>query len=168
MIDKINLRMGYRLQPVSVTWPRTVPIATEQDAFTAYKDVTKHGDTGKRFKVQWSWSNKGVAPCYPGGYPALTLKDDKGGVFSVLVDEALNLRDLKVGPLGKTPVTKYESEFIVGLYAPTTRPGTYDLYLSVGQRDGTPAIALPLKDGDGQRRYRLGSITVESHTAANN
>jgi hypothetical protein len=132
-----------------------------QKGFAAYGDVTRHSDAGKRFKVQWSWVNKGVAPCYPGGYPALTLKDEKGGIVSVLVDESLNLRDLKVGAPGKAPVTKHESDFIIGLYAPTTKPGAYDVYISVGQRDGTPTIALPLKGGDGQRRYRIGAITLE-------
>ena len=160
-IDRINKRMGYRLMPVSVTWPKTVAIATSQDAFAAYGDVTKEGNTKKNLKVQWSWVNKGVAPCYPGGYPALTLKDEKGGIVSVLVDETLNLRDLKVGKPGKAPVKKHESEFIVGLYAPTTRPGTYDLYVSVGKRDGTPTIAMPLKAGDGQRRYKIGTIELK-------
>jgi len=162
MIDRINLRMGYRLLPVSVTWPRSVPIATTQEAFTAYKDVTKNGDTNKLFKVQWSWVNKGVAPCYPGGCPALTLKDDKDGIVSVLVDETLNLRDLKVAAPDKAPVTRHESEFIVGLYAPVTRPGKYDVYISVGRRDGTPTIALPLEGNDGQRRYSIGSITLKA------
>jgi len=148
------------LMPISVSLPKAVTLATPQDAFTAYGDVTPHGDAKKRFKVTWSWTNKGVAPFYPGGFPALTLKDRKGGIVSVLVDEALNLRNLKVGPIDKAPVEKHESEFIVGLYAPTTRPGTYDLFISVGERDGTPVIAMPLKDDDGQRRYRLGSITL--------
>jgi len=160
MIDTINKRMGYRLLPTSVSWPKAVTIATPQDAFTAYKDVTPHGDTKKRFKVTWSWTNKGVAPCYPGGYPALTLKDSKDGIVSVLVDDTLNLRDLKVGDVGKAPMKKLVSEFIVGLYAPTTKPGTYDLYISVGKSDGTPTIAMPLKGGDGQRRYKIGTIEL--------
>jgi hypothetical protein len=160
MIDAINKRMGYRLMPVSVTWPKAVTIATPQDAFTAYRDVTPYGDTTTRFKVSWSWTNKGVAPCYPGGYPALTLKDEKGGIVSVLVDETFNLRDLKVGDIGKAPVTEHTSEFIVGLYAPTTKPGTYDVYISVGKRDGTPTIAMPLKDDDGQRRYKVGVMEL--------
>ena len=159
-IDKINLRLGYRLQPVEVTWPRTVQAASSFDSYTRYGDVTKHGGVTKRFKVQWGWTNKGVAPCYPGGYPALTLKDEGGGIVSVLTDETLNMRDLEVGPPGEAPVTKHESEFILGLYAPTTKPGTYGLYVSVGTRDGTPTIALPLKDDDGQRRYRLGPMTI--------
>lgn len=160
-IDKINLRLGYRLQPVSVTWPRNVAIATTQEAFTAYKDVTKHGDVSQRFKVKWSWTNKGVAPCYPGGHPALTLKDDMEGIVAVLVDDSLNLRDLKVGEPGKAPITEHESEFIIGLYAPTTRPDTYDVFISVGRRDGTPTIALPLEGDDGQRRYRVGTVTIK-------
>lgn len=160
-IDKINLRMGYRLMPVEVTWPRTVQIASTQDSYSNGGNVKKYGDLSKTFKVQWSWANKGVAPCYPGGFPALTLKDEKGGIVSVMTDETLNMRDLEVGPPGKAPVTRHESEFIVGLYAPTTKPGNYDLFISVGKRDGTPTIALPLKDDDGQRRYRIGKITIQ-------
>lgn len=149
IIDKINLRMGYRLQPVEVVWPKTVEI-------------------GKRFKVQWTWCNKGVAPCYRGGFAAITLKDAKGGIVSVLSDERLNMRDLEVGPAAKAVMRKHESEFVVGLVGPVTRPGTYDVFISVGKRDGTPQIAMPLKDGDGQRRYRLGSINIEEGKAATN
>lgn len=79
----------------------------------------------------------------------------------MLVDDTLNLRDLKAGPIGKAPVKTHESEFIIGLYAPTTKPGTYDLYVSVGKRDGTPVITMPLKDGDGQRRYKIGTIELK-------
>jgi hypothetical protein len=39
-------------------------------------------------------------------------------------------------------------------------PGDYDVFVSVGQRDGTPTIALPLPDDDGQRRYKLGRMTL--------
>ena len=47
-----------------------------------------------------------------------------------------------------------------GAHAPPTKPGTYDVFVSVGQRDGTPLIALPLPDDDGKRRYKLGQIRV--------
>jgi hypothetical protein len=166
IIDRINQRLGYRLQPVKITWPAAVSIATPQDAFTSHDDVTKHVDCSQHFSVFWSWTNNGVAPCYAGGYPALTLKDEKDGIAAVLVDTTLNLRDLKVAAPGDAPVTRHESKFIIGLYAPTTRPGTYDLYVSVGQRDGTPAIALPLKDDDGLRRYKIGRITLNASNAA--
>jgi len=40
------------------------------------------------------------------------------------------------------------------------KPGTYDVYISVGTATGEPVIALPLPNDDGRRRYRLGSIKV--------
>jgi hypothetical protein len=147
-IDAINLRMGYRLLPVEVTWPETVVI-------------------DEPFLVQWTWCNKGVAPCYPGGFPALTIKDDKGGIVQVLSDGTFDMRDLAVGPSGAPPATQHESEFVVSHVAPRTKPGMYDVFISVGQRDGTPRIALPLDGDDGQRRYRLGSMNIEDGNTAN-
>ncbi len=52
--------MGYRIHAQSIAYP---------------KKIKKN----ELFLLQWNWQNKGVAPCYPGGYPCLTLKDDKGG-----------------------------------------------------------------------------------------
>lgn len=141
LIDKINRRMGYRLQLREMTWPKKVLI-------------------GERFKVQSAWANAGVAPCYSGGFMALTLKDDKGAIISVLSDESLDMRCLEVGPPDQSPVKPHASEFIIGLHGPVTPPGTYDVYVSVGKRDGTPVIALPLADSDGQRRYKLGVIEL--------
>jgi hypothetical protein len=40
------------------------------------------------------------------------------------------------------------------------KPGTFDLFISIGTTTGTPRIALPLPGDDGQRRYRLGEVTV--------
>lgn len=141
LIDRINLRMGYRLQLREMSWPKEITI-------------------GQPFEVVSKWANAGVAPCYPGGFMALTLKDEKGGIVSVLVDESLDMRKLRVGPPDKAPIRRHTSEFRVGLHAPMTKPGTYEVYVSVGKRDGTPVIALPLADSDGQRRYKLGTITV--------
>jgi hypothetical protein len=47
-----------------------------------------------------------------------------------------------------------------GTHAPPTKPGTYDVFVSVGKWDGTPQIALPLAGEDGQRRYKLGQIRL--------
>jgi hypothetical protein len=141
LIERINRRMGYRLQLRELTWPREAVI-------------------GRGFSVSSTWANAGVALCYPGGFMALTLKDRKNGIVAVLADEGLDLRELKPGPPGKAPVTEHVSEFVAGLVAPVTLPGEYDLYVSVGLRDGTPRIALPLAGDDGQRRYKLGQIAL--------
>jgi len=141
LIDRINLRMGYRLQLREMSWPREVVI-------------------GQSFKVRNTWANAGVAPCYPGGFVTLTLKDDKGGIVSVLADEQFNVRDLAPGPVSAAPVRTNECEFVIGRFAPVTKPGEYTVFVSVGERDGTPRIALPLGDDDGQHRYRLGAITL--------
>jgi hypothetical protein len=73
---------------------------------------------------------------------------------------------LKVGPPRQAPVQVVRSELTAGRVAPVTRPGTYDVFVSVGQRDGTPRIALPLAGDDGQRRYRLGSIALVEEKAS--
>ena len=151
-IDKINQRMGYRLQPLEVTWMKTVKIGEPPG-----KDGSLQG-----FKVKWTWANKGVAPCYPGGFPCLTLKNAEGGIVAVLADETFDMRSLQVGPPGAAPSTTRVSGFTIGGIGPTAAPGTYDLFISVGQRDGTPRIALPLAGDDGRRRYRLGTVTLEN------
>ncbi len=140
-IEKINRRLGYRLQLRELKYPNGV-------------------DIGKPFGVDWNWANVGVAPCYGGGFPALTLKDAEGGIVSVLVEDGFDVKNLPVAPSEQAETKSVHSEFRVGLVAPTTQPGTYDIFVSVGRRDGTPTIALPLDGDDGQRRYKIGVITL--------
>jgi hypothetical protein len=49
---------------------------------------------------------------------------------------------------------------VAGQVAPVTLPGDSALYVSVGLRDGTPRIALPLSGDDGQHRYKLGQVVL--------
>lgn len=140
-IDRINRRLGYRIQLRELSWPGSVAI-------------------GQPFAVRGAWANSGVAPCYPGGFPCLTLKDEKGGIVAVLSDEGLDVRDLEVGPPGEPPVREREVSLTVSRNAPAIRPGTCEVYISIGRRDGTPTLALPLPNDDGQRRYRVGRIVL--------
>lgn len=148
-VARINRRLGYRLQLREMSWPAEARL-------------------GEPFTVETTWANAGVAPCYGGGFWALTLKDEQGGIVSVNADETFDMRDLRVGPLDQAPERKLVSRFTVALrfldpagnHAPPTSPGMYDVFVSVGQRDGTPVIALPLADNDGQRRYRVGQIRL--------
>jgi hypothetical protein len=120
--------------------------------------------------IGYRWRNAGVAPCLPGGFPAITLKDAKGGIVGVFVDEEFDARSLPVGPPGKAhPVGREMKEqsqasrplktFVLPP-AHILKPGTFAVFISIGDRTGTPKIALPLSDGHGDRRYRLGTITV--------
>ena len=142
VVRKINRRIGYRLAPTRVEYPATVKI----DEF---------------FEVAWDLRNVGVAPCYKGGFVALTLKDGQGGIVSVLVDESFDVKELEVGAPGEAPIVRRVARFRIGHVAPTTKPGEYDVYLSVGTRDGTPIYELPFGDSDGSRRYKIGRVRLE-------
>jgi len=138
LVDRMNRRLGYRLQLVEASWPEAVP-AGEPWTFAA------------------RWRNAGVAPCLPGGQVALTLKDERGGIAAVLVDPGLDVRTLPVGAPGEARAVARESSFRLPA---SVKPGAYDLLVSVGSAIGTPAIALPHDGDDGQRRYRLATIRV--------
>ena len=137
IIRKMNLRIGYRLQLVEASWPELVT-------------------AGEPFEIRTQWRNAGVAPCYPGGFPAFTLKDSDGAIWAVLSSQAFDMSALDVGAPGEAPVSSTADTVRVPAHLPA---GTYELFVSVGNLDGTPQIALPLPDGDGEKRYRLGRIT---------
>ena len=138
LIKKMNLRLGYRLQLREISWPGQISL----------KD---------KFSITMKWANAGAAPCYPGGYITLTLKDAKGGIVSVFVDESFNVRDLKEGPVDAIPVTERNAVFSC---SEIVKPGKYDMFISVGKEEGTPVIALPLVNPDNHRRYKLGQIEI--------
>ncbi len=151
LIDQINMRLGYRLQLQEVSWPSQV-------------------QRKEPFSLGYRWRNAGVAPCLPGGYPAITLKDVKGGIAGVFVDEGFDMRTLPVGPPEKSvPVGRevkaisQASKRLIDFALPQAnilKPGNYTLWVSIGTRSGTPKIALPLPDEDDQRRYRLGEVLI--------
>lgn len=153
VIDKVNLRIGYRLQLNEISYPEEVNI-------------------GEPFKVRSLWSNSAVAPCYAGGYPCFTIKDDKGGIVSTHVDRNLNVRDLEVADPGQAIPVGLDSELVIAmgfrrvfqgkedLLAMRADPGEYEMFVSVGKLDGTPVYRLPYDNEDGHRRYRVGKIKV--------
>lgn len=152
LIDRINQRLGYRLQLVEASWPAKVP-------------------AGGLLDIGYRWRNAGVAPCLPGGHPAITLKDEKEGIAGVFVDEDFNLRELPVGAPGsakaiareKIEGVPQENKPLAAFRLPPPQilgPGVYNVYISVGAATGEPVIALPLAGGDGHRRYKLGTIRV--------
>jgi hypothetical protein len=152
LVDRINLRLGYRLQLLEASWPVEV-------------------QAGGEVTFGYVWRNAGVAPCLPGGHPAITFKNEKGGIAAVFTDEEFDVRALPVGPpgqaitVGRGPRSTSQASRppIVHRLPPPhiLGPGTYTVWVSIGARTGTPRIALPLDGDDGQRRFRLGTIMVK-------
>lgn len=138
LIRRMNLRLGYRLQ-------------LEQISYTAKV-------TGQTIQLNYAWRNAGVAPCYPGGFPSVTLKDAKGGIALSTTDETLDVRNLPVDLPGKAKSISGQMRVVL---PPQLKPGLYTVWVSVGSRQGTPALALPLSDNDGQHRYKAGTIAVQ-------
>lgn len=150
-VARINRRIGYRFQLHELSYPSRVKVVSG-----------KRGDGGEPLRVKWKWANAGVAPCYRDLFPCLTVKDGAGNPLAVLVDGKMNLRRLPVAPPGKAVAYPHAAEFTPGVwYAPAVPAGEFDVFVSVGDPDGTPVIELPLPAGDGRRRYRVGRIVFE-------
>jgi hypothetical protein len=113
--------------------------------------------------------------------------DGKGRIVWVSSDETFDVRTLPVAAAGQAQAVARASTCAVGIVTPiptindgvvrhlqetgdytfgadvpTVKPGRYGLFVSVGTRDGTPAIALPLENGDGSKRYKIGEIMVNA------
>ena len=165
-VDRINKRLGYRIELREVDYPARVKV-------------------GEEFTIKSSWANVGVAPCYAGAFAAYALKDQKGNIVWSVTDETFNVKDLPTGAPGKatvitqiskcrcgivTPIPEINDGVLVFLQqngmkelsgnVPTLKSGRYKLYVSLGQRDGTPEIAMPLKSREPDRRCLIGEIEV--------
>ena len=163
-IAAVNRRIGYRLMPVEVRFPSRVKI-------------------GEQVDIAAKWVNKGVAPCLPGGFVSWSLCDPEGNVCWSFTDETFDVRALAPtleggqnpvlrvsrGRFGcSAPIPPWNDMVLAGLRKSgrvTERsfdmlvPGEYALCVSVGSRQGTPKIALPLAGGAG-RRYQVGHVTI--------
>jgi len=137
LVRQINLRIGYRFRLLEATFPESLTLGTP-------------------LKVRWTWQNAGVAPPYADYFPAVTLKDRDGGLVAVCVDEATNLRTLRVALRDPAPRT-FAREFALPFQLAS---GAYEMFVSVGDRLGRPMVALPLDNSDGARRYRVGRLHV--------
>jgi len=140
-IAAANLRMGYRLQLTEASWIREV--ATDHRVFF----ITK-------------WRNAGVAPCYNGGYVAITLKNNEGSIVAQEVNGGFNVRSLEPGP--KSTYGPILNSRITLRLSKSIPNGEYQVFVSVGAEDGTPVYELPYNDEDGSRRFLLGKIYVKN------
>ena len=167
-IAAVNRRLGYRLYPAKIEFP----------------DAAELGET---MEIVAYWANIGVAPCLPGGFVTWSLCDADGNVCWSFTDEDFDVRTLEStlegGLLTQDRLVRIVSRGRFGFRAPIPpwndqvladlrqrgrvtetsfdllSPGEYALCVSVGTRQGTPKIALPLAGGHA-RRYQIGKVTV--------
>ncbi|MGC8738805.1 MAG: DUF4832 domain-containing protein [Candidatus Hydrogenedens sp.] len=139
LIDKINLRLGYRIVPTEVKWQKTVKISE------------------KKWDISYRWANKGVAPCYRDVYPIITWKDEKGGIVAVFTDETFNLKQLPIGKQDELKEIEVKKSFFIPFLL---KEGNYTVFISAGSITGTPEIQLPLNNTDHEKRYVIGKVNV--------
>ena len=161
--SQINRRLGYRFQLREAVYPETVR-------------------AGEPVTVRSTWVNAGVSWLHADARLTWSLVDDAGAVQWSVTDPAFNFRrlDPTLGGVEK-PVTLesncrfgrtvpvLEPDPVVtaartagmdpGTSYPMLKPGVYALCVSVGSKQGTPEIALPLAHGR-NRRYPVGQIEV--------
>lgn len=168
-IEKTNLRLGYRFVLKEASWPASVRV-------------------GEAFDIQTTWLNAGVAKLREEAFTCWTLLDTESTVRWVSVDEKFDFRGLEPTlEEGELPVTRvsrvrfgwdwpYCGKYYGsgnpeirhdgtttnhGPKVPTLAAGEYSICISVGRRDGSPRIALPLSGAAGAtRRYVLGKIKI--------
>ena len=102
LIDEINRILGYRLRIESAEWPDML-------------------QPGQPWTFKAKWLNTGVAPLYEDAFPALTVKDAKGGIAGVFVDECMNLRRVLPDCLGRSSPARYEQATVVHPAPPLKR-----------------------------------------------
>ncbi len=139
LINKINLRLGYRILIKEIGWQ------------------TQVSKSQGEWKAKALLVNLGVAPCYQGGHFTITWKDEKGGIVAVFVDDTFSVRDLPVTPPGEVKTVERELLFKLPFLL---KPGRYGVYVSIGTITGTPIIQLPISDSDGDKRYLVGTVDV--------
>jgi hypothetical protein len=125
--------MGYRLMPISVAFPDTVP-------------------AGGNLTVTTRWANRGVGKALADFRLRLRLSDAAGA-------EAASL---DAGATGSHVWAK-GATYALSLAAPlgTVRPGTYRLDLSLVDPRTGRAIALPVRGGDAGHHYPVGKVIVK-------
>ena len=162
-IDAVNRRLGYRFVLRSATFPNEVipdePVVIES-----------------------TWVNSGVAAYLRGATLCWSLLDAQGNVCWSATDNAFDFKRLEPTLGGKEHPLVVRSRVRFGHTVKNPDPdncliwardtgrdpgavnvmlpsGVYTLCVSVGTRQGTPEIALPLAGAKG-RRYPLGLVTV--------
>lgn len=131
--DKISRILGYRIYPANIS------LSAKAQA---------HG----YLSLDAQWTNVGVARCYDGAYPQITLKDSKGNIISVMTDTSFNVSEIE-----PSASKKHSAKFKLNDNVPG---GTYEAYISLGNNSGGAEIKMPIEGFDGENRYYLGKVHI--------
>ena len=79
------------------------------------------------------------------------------------------IKNFEVGAPGKILSKKLNSELTIGSQFKDTvktivrnvQPGIFEIFVSVGDEDGTPVYELPYSGNDGLKRYKLGEFRID-------
>jgi len=139
LVDAINLRLGYRFQVTSFRCPLKI-------------------EKGETVAVGIKIRNAGVAPCYKGGYIAVSVLNKKGKTICSIVDTTTNVKTLMPA---ENAGRAREQAVSVSLNLPgDITPGNYRIALSIGDKKGNPVYRLPY-DNEIQKRYIMNEIKIE-------
>ena len=164
-IDKINRRLGYRFELREATYPESVA-------------------AGEKVEISSTWVNVGVSWSHAGAALTWSLVDRNGNCAWTCVDNSFDFKTLDptIDGVEKPQTVRTPCRFGFTKRVPEPdnvvtwarnagrkfpdvvemlKPGEYTLCVSVGSRQGTPEIALPMKGQIGAtRRYAIGKIAV--------
>ncbi|HEY4357771.1 MAG TPA: DUF4832 domain-containing protein [Acidobacteriaceae bacterium] len=139
LVAQMNRRVGYRLQIVRAKWPARVT-------------------NGSSLTVELVLRNAGVAPCFGGGYAAISLVDSSGKVNAETFDKEFDVAHLGVGPsVDQAPLVTRNISMRI---PPGSHAGAYNICVSILSSRGP--YRLPITEwSDEHRRYRIGAVSVE-------
>ncbi|MBA7520252.1 hypothetical protein ES705_12345 [subsurface metagenome] len=139
LINTINLRLGYRFQVTS---------------FSYTSKINKGQTIATNIKIR----NAGVAPCYKGGYVAISLLDKSGEMICSKVDAKTNVKNLMPA---ESADKAHEQTVSISLNPPKDiEPGDYNIAISISDEKGNPLYRLPY-DNEIQKQYIMGEIIIE-------
>jgi len=129
--------LGYRLVPLSLSWPRSVP-------------------AGDLLLLKQNWVNRNVGRLYVRHLLKLYLTDAQGNEkFSEVVTGFDETRWVQGQEYPLISVFHLPKELT---------PGTYEVRIAlVDEGTGKPEIRLGIEGEDGQGRYKVGEIQIETY-----
>lgn len=137
IVNKMTLKMGYRILFPKITIPTSV-------------------QASKSFDISYDIKNGGVGYCQVVCFPRFVVKDSNGKVIASATDTNFNHQNLMSS---SDNVVLHRS---VSITLPQGASGkSCTLYVSMSDKNGKPLINLPYDGNDGSKQYKLMQFNVK-------